>query len=54
MDDTVSESNIDDYVQLTESGGNTTVQVDTNGGGDEFQAVAVLIGVTEVNPAGAV
>ncbi|MBV1695659.1 MAG: type I secretion C-terminal target domain-containing protein, partial [Hyphomicrobiales bacterium] len=34
------------FVQLQQSGGNTTVRVDTDGGGNSFQTLAVLQGVT--------
>jgi hypothetical protein len=41
-------SDADDFVHLVESGGNTTVQVDANGGvgGGKFTDVCVLAGVT--------
>ncbi|MCB1532175.1 MAG: type I secretion C-terminal target domain-containing protein [Alphaproteobacteria bacterium] len=40
--------NINDFVQLTESGGNTTISVDANGaaGGSSYTDIAVLNGVT--------
>ena len=43
-------SNPNDFVHLTQSGGNTTVQVDANGavGGHSFTSIAVLTGVTGV------
>jgi hypothetical protein len=44
-------SNPNDFVHLTQSGGNTTVQVDANGaaGGHSFTNIAVLAGVTGAN-----
>ena len=41
--------NLSDFVQLTEQGGNTLVQVDTSGTGTAFETVAVLDGVTGLN-----
>jgi beta-glucanase (GH16 family) len=43
-------SNISDFVRLTESGGNTTVNIDANGavGGHSFTGAFVLTGVTGV------
>jgi Ca2+-binding RTX toxin-like protein len=43
-------SNPNDFVHLTQSGGNTTVQIDANGaaGGHSYTSVAVLTGVTGV------
>lgn len=38
-------SDIADFVRLSESGGSTIVQVDTNGGGDNFQDVVTLEGL---------
>jgi hypothetical protein len=44
-------SNIGDFVQLSENGGNTMLRVDTNGSvdGPSFQDVALLEGVTGLN-----
>ncbi|MAF68353.1 MAG: hypothetical protein CMH25_03300 [Micavibrio sp.] len=44
-------NNIDDFVQFTESGGNTIVSVDANGatGGANFTNVATINGVTGLN-----
>lgn len=41
-------SNVNDFVRITESGGNTTVQIDANGaaGGHSFTSAVVLAGVT--------
>ncbi len=41
-------SNVNDFVRLTESGGNTTVNIDANGavGGYSFTSAVVLAGVT--------
>ena len=41
--------NLSDFVQLTEQGGNTLIQVDTSGNGTSFETVAVLDGVTGLN-----
>src|SRR5262245_17842465 len=43
-------SNISDFVRLTESGGNTTVNIDANGaaGGHSFTAAVVMTGVSGV------
>ncbi|NQZ14279.1 MAG: type I secretion C-terminal target domain-containing protein [Alphaproteobacteria bacterium] len=48
---TYTSSNINDFVQLTESGGNTTIAVDANGttGGSSYTDVAVLNGVTGID-----
>jgi Ca2+-binding RTX toxin-like protein len=45
-----SSSNLSDFVHLSQSGNNTTVQVDPNGavGGHQFTSIAVLTGVTGV------
>jgi predicted extracellular nuclease len=42
-------SAIDQFMQLAEGGGNTTVRVDADGGGDAFQDLVVLTGVTGLN-----
>ena len=41
-------SNVNDFVRITESGGNTTVQIDANGaaGGHSYTSTFVLAGVT--------
>jgi Ca2+-binding RTX toxin-like protein len=38
-------SNINDFLQADESNGSTTIKVDSNGGGDHFDAMVVLDGV---------
>ena len=47
---TSGKSNLNDFVHLKESGGNTTVQIDNNGaaGGHSFSNAVVLTGVTGV------
>ena len=40
---------LSDYVRVTAASGNTTVSVDIDGGGDSFQSIAVLQGVTGLN-----
>lgn len=42
-------SDIDQFVQLIEGGGDTVVRVDADGGGDAFQDLVVLDGVTGLN-----
>jgi Ca2+-binding RTX toxin-like protein len=42
-------SDIEDFVQLAEGGGDTVVRVDADGGGDSFQDLVVLDGVTGLN-----
>ena len=42
-------SRVADFVRLESSGGDTTVAVDNNGGGNHFTAVADLAGVSGVN-----
>jgi hypothetical protein len=37
---------LDDFVRTSETAGNTTIEVDADGGGDNFTAVVVLQGVT--------
>ncbi len=39
---------IEEFVQITDSGANSLVSVDTNGGGDNFVQIATLIGVTSL------
>jgi Ca2+-binding RTX toxin-like protein len=39
-------SALDDFVRLSEAAGNTTIEVDADGGGDSFQTLAVIQGVT--------
>lgn len=37
---------IADFLQITDNGMDSTVYVDADGGGDNFQAVALILGVT--------
>jgi hypothetical protein len=41
--------NLDDFVRLTPVNSNTSVEVDPNGGGDDFTVVFNLIGQTGLN-----
>lgn len=44
-----SASDLDDFVQLVESGTDTVLRVDADGGGDKFQDLAILQGVTGID-----
>jgi predicted extracellular nuclease/2',3'-cyclic-nucleotide 2'-phosphodiesterase (5'-nucleotidase family) len=44
-------SAVDGFLRTVESGGNTTLEVDVNGGGDSFQALVVFQGATGLNVA---
>lgn len=37
---------LEDFVQITDNGTDSTLSIDSNGGGDSFAAVASILGVT--------